>query len=171
MGDPSAVTYLLDTNIISNPPKLGNPALATWLDRHASTSRLSVIVAAEMRRGLALLDRKVQALREPKARMREQDRLDRKRDHYDWVMTLFRDRLEVMDLAVAERCAELSVDFPSLGDADKAIAATALVRGYSVATQNVKDFRKIGVPLVNPYDPATWPEELVDDPLLRLLAP
>ena len=34
---------------------------------------------------------------------------------------------------------------------DSLIAATALVHGITVATRNVRDFRKAGVKIVNPF--------------------
>jgi hypothetical protein len=34
---------------------------------------------------------------------------------------------------------------------DSLIAATALVHGMTVATRNVRDFRKAGVKIVNPF--------------------
>ena len=59
--------------------------------------------------------------------------------------------------------------FPSLRDADKAIAATALARGYGVATQNLGNFRQAKLPLVNPFDPGTWDDCPDDDPVSSLL--
>ena len=124
---------------------------------------------AEMRRGLLLLEAEVAAVSDVRVQARERVRLEQKRRWYDDVATLFGDRIEPIDLAVAEGWAEVSVRFPSLRDADKAIAATALVRGYGVATENLGDFRRAGVPLVNPFDRATWREEPDDDPVASLL--
>jgi predicted nucleic acid-binding protein len=36
---------------------------------------------------------------------------------------------------------------------DAMIAATALIRGFKVATRNTKDFKHFGVEIVNPYAP------------------
>jgi hypothetical protein len=36
----------------------------------------------------------------------------------------------------------MSVRFPSLSDADKAIDATALAKGFGVATEKLGDFRR-----------------------------
>lgn len=64
---------------------------------------------------------------------------------------------------------EISVWFPALCDADKAIAATALAKGWGVATGNLGDFRRTEVRLVNPFDPDTWDEGPETDPVASLL--
>jgi predicted nucleic acid-binding protein len=38
------------------------------------------------------------------------------------------------------------------GLADALIAATALVHGLTIATRNVGDFEKLGVPTLNPWN-------------------
>lgn len=140
--------YVADTNVVSNRGAVEHdPHLAEWLRRHAGLVRISVVTVAEMRRGLLLLEAKVAAVSDRRVRAREQGRLDWKRAWYDEVTGLFADRLEPIDLAVAERWAEVSTRFPSLRDADKAIAATALAKGYGVATENLGHFRQAGVPL------------------------
>lgn len=162
--------YLADTNVLSNRGAVErDPNLVRWLRRHAGQVRVSVITIAEMRRGLLLLDIRTGAIGDRTVRAREAGRLARKRAWYDEVTERFADRIEPIDLAVAERWAEVSVRFPSLRDADKAIAATALARGYGVATENLGDFRRAGVPLVNPFDPGTWDAAPADDPVTRLL--
>jgi hypothetical protein len=53
------------------------------------------------------------------------------------------------------RWAKLLADLRAAGHAmpitDSLIAATALVHGITVATRNVRDFRKAGVKIVNPF--------------------
>jgi predicted nucleic acid-binding protein len=56
-----------------------------------------------------------------------------------------------VDVAVAQRCARLHVPDPRT-ERDALIAATALVHGLKVVTRNVRDFRPMGVELVNPWD-------------------
>jgi predicted nucleic acid-binding protein len=72
---------------------------------------------------------------------------------HDELLDRFRDRIEPIDLEAAQKWAEVSVRFPSLRDGDKAIAATALAKGYGIATRNFGDFRLAGLPLVNPFRP------------------
>lgn len=169
MADPPR-GYLVDTNVLSNRGDVErNPNLVTWLRRHAGLVRVSVISLAEMHRGLILLERRTEALTDKKVRQREELRLARKRAWYGEITDRFADRVEAIDIDVARMWAEVSVRFPSLRDADKAIAATALARGYGVATENLGDFRIAGVGVVNPFDPATWDEPPDDDPLSSLL--
>ena len=166
----AAFGYLLDTNVLSNRDGVeADPNLVEWLRRHARLVRVSVVTVSEMRRGLFLLEARIAATADRRVRAREQGRLDRKRAWYEAVTGRFADRVEPIDIAVAERWAEISVRFPSLRDADKAIAATALAKGYGVATENLGDFRRTGVALVNPFDPDSWDEGPETDPVAGLL--
>jgi hypothetical protein len=143
--------------------------LVKRLRRYAGLVRASVITVAEIRRGLLLLEVKAAVLTDRKVKAREQARLARKRAWYDEVTGRFADRVEPIDIAVAEKRAEISVRFPSLRDGDKVVAATAHAHGYGVATENLGDFRQVDVPLVNPFDPDTWEQDWDDDPISRLL--
>lgn len=40
----------------------------------------------------------------------------------------------------------------TIGTANSLIAATALVHGLTVVTRNIKDFRDVGVALINPFE-------------------
>ena len=167
---PDVRGYIADTNVVSNRGDVeGDPNLVEWLRRYAGLVRVSVVTVAEMRRGLILLEAKVAAIGDGKVKAREQARLAQKQAWYNQVTRLFADRMEPIDIAVAERWAEVSVRFPSLRDADKAIAATALAKGFGVATENLGHFRQAGVPLMNPFDPLTWDEEQDGDPVSSLL--
>ncbi len=162
--------YVADTNVLSNRGDVdANPVLAEWLRRYARLVRVSVVTVAEMHRGLILLEARLATLSDREVKSRAQARLSRKRAWYDEVTGRFADRMEPIDVAVAEKWAEISVRFPALRDADKAVAATALAKGYGVATENLGDFRRTGVRLVNPFDRATWDEEWDDDPMAPLL--
>jgi len=162
--------FLVDTNVLSNRRDAeGERHVAIWFQRYASLIRVSVVTVAEMHRGLLLLERTADAAGDRKAKMRLTGALKSKRAWYDTVLDRFGDRIEPIDREVAEKWAEVSVRFPSLRDGDKAIAATAIAKGYGVATRNLGDFRLAGVPLVNPFDPGTWNEEPDDDPVAGLL--
>jgi hypothetical protein len=67
--------------------------------------------------------------------------------------------------------AEVSVRLPSLRDGDKVIAATAIAKGYRIATRNPGNFRHAGVPLVDPFDPGTWIAESDPDRVSALMQP
>jgi predicted nucleic acid-binding protein len=163
---------IVDTNVLSNRGDVeADPNLVEWLRRNARLVRISVVTVAEMRRGLFLLEARIAATADRKVRAREQARLDRKRAWYDEVTGRFADRVEPIDIVVAAKWAEISVRFPSLRDGDRAIAATALAKGYGVATRNLGDFRRAGVKLVNPFDPDTWDEGPETDPVDALIRP
>lgn len=89
-------------------------------------------------------------------RHREQAKLDVKLAWYRQLRSRFPERLLPIDADVAEAWAEVSVRFPSIRDGDKAILATALTRGYGIATRNLRDFKAANIPLVEPSDAATW---------------
>jgi predicted nucleic acid-binding protein len=171
MPDRPPAEWLVDTNVLSNKTDADDSRhVAEWLRFYAGKIRISVITIAEMRRGLALLERKVQQISDVKVRNREELRLAHKREWYAAVIDRFADRIVPIDVAVAEQWAEISVRFPALRDGDKAIAATAIAKGYGVATRNLGDFRASAIALVNPFDPGTW-EEIDDDPIRLLLDP
>src|SRR5690349_13331356 len=146
MADDEPKGFLVDTNVLSNRETLRDGApVARWLRAHAHLVRISVITIAEMRRGLVPRRAKIELTRDIRVRRRELSKLDLKVAWYDELRSRFSDRIEPIDADVAERWADVSVRFPSLRDGDKALLATALVRGYGVATRNLGDFRAAGV--------------------------
>ena len=170
MAPESRRSYMIDTNVLSHRADAhANPPVAEWLRRYAGLLRISVVTMAEMHRGLILLETKIEALSDGRVKARKHARLTRKRAWYEEVAERFADRLEPIDLAIAEKWAEISVRFPSLRDADKAIAATALAKNHGVATENIGDFRRTGVHLVNPFDRETWDADQEVDPIARIL--
>ena len=60
-----------------------------------------------------------------------------------------------VDVAVARRWGRLSQRIGNKG-LDLAVAATALEHGPTVVTRNVSDFEPTGVPILNPFDRASW---------------
>ena len=170
MADSRPAAYLVDTNVVSNRGRIArDPHLSEWLERFAAVVRISVITVAEMKRGLLMLEATVASVSDRKVAKRERERVARKREWYEDIVRRFADRLEPIDVSVAEKWAEISIRFPSLRDGDKIIAATAMAKGYGVATQNIGDFRASGLPLVNPYDRATW-DDGDTDPIAPLLS-
>jgi toxin FitB len=162
--------YIVDTNVLSNrSDTVGDPNVAVWLRRYARRVRISVVTVAEMHRGLLLLEAKAAAATDRRVKARLIAAIRPKRAWYDAVLDRFGDRIEPIDRLVAEKWAEVSVRFPSLRDGDKAIAATAMAKGYGIATRNLGDFKRAGVPLVNPFDPDTWEDDQDDDPVSALL--
>ncbi len=135
---------VLDTNVVSEGMKPApDERLIAWLAALQPTSAyLSVVSAAEMLTGAALL---------PAGKRRD----GLTKIIASQVLPAFEGRLLEVDLAVSYRIAEVTasaraagndIDFP-----DAAIAATALVHGYKLATRNTRDFVGTGVQLINPW--------------------
>ncbi|MCJ2059953.1 PIN domain-containing protein [Methylobacterium sp. J-048] len=149
----------MDTNVISRRQATKDdpdPPASRWIRRNAHLIRISAVTIAEVRRGLALETVRIERLKDARARRRDQAVLAIKTAWYGQLRSRFADRIVAIDADVAERWADVSVRFPSLRDGDKAILATALVHRYGIATRNLSDFKASPVPLVNPFDPATW---------------
>ncbi|BBP05750.1 hypothetical protein TPL01_32980 [Sulfuriferula plumbiphila] len=67
------------------------------------------------------------------------------------ILPAFAGRVLAVDTAIAQRCVRLHVPDPR-ADRDALIAATGLVHGMTVVTQNVAGFELTGVPLLNPWN-------------------
>ncbi|NNC86876.1 MAG: type II toxin-antitoxin system VapC family toxin [Akkermansiaceae bacterium] len=132
--------YLLDTNIVSELRRRNpDPGVTAWYDAtDAGDLHLSAISVGEIRRGIE--------------RLRPRDgtqagALDR------WLEGLkqhFADRIQPVDLVVAERWGRLGVRQP-ISVADGLIAATSLAHELTLVTRNVADFEPHGVAVLNPF--------------------
>lgn len=135
--------YLLDTNVVSELRKAARASqeLKSWIDgKPPATLFLSAITILEVEIGarrIARRDRK------------QGDRLMRWIDQY--LLTSFDGRLLPVDVAVARRSASLHVPDPR-PERDALIAGTALEHGLTVVTRNLRDFSKMGVPVINPFE-------------------
>jgi len=139
------VTYLLDTNVVSEwtRPRPDPNVVAFLAGTNEDTLFLSVVTLAELRRGVA---------RMPDGRRRLA--LD------TWLETdltqRFDGRILGIDTEVADAwgrimaAAEQSGRTP--GVMDVWIAATATVRGLTLATRDVRDFAPLGVRVFCPWD-------------------
>ncbi len=164
--------FIVDTNVLSNRrDAVGGANVALWFQRYARQVRISVVTVAEMHRGLLLLEQRASATTDRKVKARLIEGVRTRRVWYNAILERFGDRMEPIDRLVAEKWAEVSARFPSLRDRDKAIAATAMAKGYGIATRNLGDFRHAGVPLVDPFDPGTWTAESDPDPVSALMQP
>jgi toxin FitB len=138
------VTYLLDTNVVSELRKAkggkAHAAVVRWATRVPTGSLyLSVITLLELEMGVLQIERRDSA----------QGRAMR-----TWldghVLPAFAGRVLAVDAAVALQCARLHVP-DRLSERDAMIAATALVHGMTVVTRNVADFEASGALVFDPW--------------------
>lgn len=135
--------FLLDTNVVSEfrKQRRANVRVRTWASATpASLHYVSVVTLLEIERGVLRLARK-------DARQASALRHWFERE----VIIGFRDNTLAIDTEIALRCATLHVPDPR-PERDALIAATALVKGLTIVTRNVRDFEELGVPLFNPWD-------------------
>jgi hypothetical protein len=138
------LTYLLDTNVVSELRKIGDGKADTnvvaWVGREdASSFFLSAITILELERGILGVQR-----RDARQGARLRTWLDSN------VRPEFASRIIAIDDAVATRCAHLHIP-DRRNEVDALIAATALVHGLTVVTRNVKDFEGTGAIIVDPW--------------------
>lgn len=137
------MNYLLDTNVVSELRKQAKASanVVTWARKTPTYSQfISVITLHELELGVLLMERK--------------DAAQGKRLR-NWlanqVIPAFEGRVIAVDSEVALASARLQLPDPK-PVRDAFIAATALVRGLTVATRNVADFSGTGVKVVDPWN-------------------
>lgn len=142
---------LLDTNVISELLKVApSPQVAHWLDEHFAESAISSVTAFELIVGVVGL--------QP----------GRRRDALDTavgrILRRFSPRTYAFDGAAAQVAARLFESSRQHGlplhqlpgkYADLQIAGIAIAYGLSLATRNTRDFRDIGIDLIDPWQPAS----------------
>lgn len=136
--------YLLDTNLVSELRKgrrgRADPGVVAWAEGVIGEDLyLSVITVWELELGVRLRERRDRSQGAVLRTWLERQVLDG-----------FAGRILPVDTAVARRCAGLQVPDPR-PDRDALIAATALVRGLTVVTRNIRDFEGTGVALHDPW--------------------
>lgn len=138
------MTYLLDTNVISELRKIGDGKadanVVAWVGREDSASFfLSAITILELERGILGVQR-----RDARQGARLRTWLD------SHVRPEFAGRIIAIDDASATRCAHLHIP-DRRNEVDALIAATALSHGLTVVTRNVKDFEGTGAIIADPW--------------------
>lgn len=138
------MSYLLDTNVVSELRKIGDGKadanVAAWVDAEdAESFFISAITILELERGVLGIQRRDAA---QGARLRAW--LD------NHVRPEFAGRILPVDDQIATRCAHLHIP-DRRNEVDALIAATALVHDLTVVTRNVGDFEGTGVVVVNPW--------------------
>jgi hypothetical protein len=141
------VSFLLDTNVISEwvRPQPDRNVIAWTAGLDEDRVFISVISFAEIRRGVEIL---------PNGRRRERLAAWLAED----LPARFEQRILDTDLRVAETWGMLMARGPkiglTLGSMDAFIAATARAHGLTLATRNIKDFQRLGLSLLDPWQPA-----------------
>lgn len=138
------MSYLVDTNVLSELRKgrRCDPNVFRWFSAIPDEDVfLSVLVIGEIRRGIERIRRRdVGSAKALEAWLRR-------------LLVGHRDRILSIDEAIAEEWGRLSAPDP-IPVADGLMAATARVKGLTLATRNVRDVALTGVPVVNPFEPA-----------------
>jgi predicted nucleic acid-binding protein len=135
------MTYLVDANVLSEPTKqTPNSKVVRWLTKNEANLLVDSIILGELRIGILALPR------------------GRKRKTLEqWFESLV-ETIDCLpwDASVSKQWASLVVELRRKGQAvpllDGMIAATALEHNLTVATRNIRDFRKTGVKTINPFD-------------------
>ena len=134
------MTFLVDANVLSEPTKPApSPTVVDWLTINEGDFVVDSVVLGELCIGVLSL---------PAGRKRTQLQ--------QWLDAVVQ-TIECLpwDAAVSRRWAKLVVELRSAGHTlpvlDSMIAATALEHGLTVATRNIRDFRKTGVKVVDPF--------------------
>jgi predicted nucleic acid-binding protein len=133
--------YILDINVVSELARPApSPQVVAFLKREADLW-LSTILFHELAYGLE--------------RVSDATRKSKLLAFIDATKKRFENRLLVVDMVVAEEAGRLRAFAASggrtLAPLDSLMAATAMVHGAILATRNTKDFRDLGVDIVDPW--------------------
>lgn len=135
---------VVDTNVISGACRMQPVAsILAWLDGQAPDSLyISTMSLAEVLTGIAQM---------PAGRRREKLREDTLR----LLQELFAGRILAFDEAAALAYSKMQAlarkNGTPIGVADGIIAATAISRGFAVASGDVQPFRAAGLRVINPW--------------------
>jgi toxin FitB len=134
------VSFLLDTNVVSEIRKREpHPSVSRWFSSVPESELfLSVLVVGEIRQGVDRLARRDPAQAEVFERWLGQ------------LVAGYGDRIVPITTEVAEAWGRLNVPDP-VPVVDGLLAATALVRGWTLVSRNTADVASTGVRLVNPF--------------------
>jgi predicted nucleic acid-binding protein len=135
------MTYLVDANLLSEPTKpISVERAVEWLDANEAELITSPVVMGEIWRGIDAL---------PEGKKKRElvvwfDKVQARMPTLDWTTGIA--------LIWAEMVNRVKKSGYTVGIMDTMIAATAKHHGLTVATRNVDDFTRCGVPVVNPFE-------------------
>ena len=132
--------YLLDTVTISQSlSRHPNAGAVGWIAKQEPGNLfISVVSIAEIKRGAAL------------ARKSDPKFADKIETWLTAMTSTFADRILPINTAVARAWGSLQATIGHGGE-DIMIAATALDRGMTIITRNIRDFAPLGVKIENPF--------------------
>ena len=132
--------YLLDTNVVSELRKRRpNPRVVAWLqDIEDPQLYLSAVTVGEIQASI-----EVTRAQHPTQAEELELWADQVADSYNVL---------ALDAACFRRWAKLMHRQSGIVYEDAMIAATALVHDLTVVTRNVRDFSRLDVPVLNPFD-------------------
>ncbi|MFZ4766779.1 MAG: type II toxin-antitoxin system VapC family toxin [Roseimicrobium sp.] len=136
------MAWLLDTNVISELRRgiKCHPNVRAWAEACDDADFfVSVLTLGEIRDGIE------------RQRKRDPAQASALENWLNTTVKRFEGRIHPVCQAVADRWGKL-LPGESLPDVDALIAATALEHGLTIATRNVRDFIRCGVPVVNPFE-------------------
>ena len=134
--------YLIDTDILSALRRRNrSPEIVKWIStQRMADLYLSVVSVGEIERGIARQRNENPAIASTLATW------------LDDVIGLYGERILGVDMPTARRWGQLSAALKH-DSADLLIAATALERGLTVVTRNVRHFLPTGVLVIDPSSP------------------
>ena len=136
--------FLPDTNVVSELLRpLPEPVVKTWVGNRSATNRyFSAIGEAELRYGVAILP----SGRHQTARASAIEAIQRE-DFHERVLPFDSEAARAYaDIAALRRSAGLSI-----APSECQIPAIARSRGMALVTRNVRDFKGVGLELVDPW--------------------
>ena len=140
--------YLVDTDVLSTGApgrRERSTTLVEWMDARSDALFLSTITVAEIRHGVARLERTGAAARAA-----------RLADWLELVLHLYGDQVIPFDIEAANVAGPLMdrarATGHSPGFADLAIAATAGSRNLTVLTRNLRHFARLDARAINPFE-------------------
>jgi len=138
------VNYLVDTNVLSEPKqKRPESKVVNWLKANEASLYTSVLVTGEIRYGIELLPansaKRVELLK-----------------WHDELLDIMAGRVLSINARVADEWGRLQAEARAknlvLPVVDSLLAATARRYQLVLATDNTRDFRGVGLKIVNPFD-------------------
>ena len=131
--------FLIDTDVLSMLRRRErSPAIARWVAKQRTADlHLSVASVGEIERGIAQQRRLNPTFADALAAW------------LDGLVALYGERILPIDLQTARRWGQLA-DAVGHANADLLIAATALERGLTVVTRNVRHFEPTGASVLDP---------------------